>query len=160
MEPRKRNQIEHALGRQLTSEELAPASSLDDLSTAHIGVIKRVAPKQLVACINYISAIVPDAVTPDIAKVVYRYADADEPAVAGPSLLSLPLFERYVGRQLRAGETSRVATLDELSPEQLTVASVLCRAEPLVGELYLQQLAPDAPAQSRAELVSRLTKDV
>ena len=65
-----RRQIERTLGRSLTAAELSTAASVSELSAAQIDVVRALARQQLVSALDYMRAIVPDAVTPVLVKYI------------------------------------------------------------------------------------------
>lgn len=56
-------QIERALGRSLTAGELAPVATIDRLTAEQVAVVKTLAPRQLLAALDYMRAVAPSALT-------------------------------------------------------------------------------------------------
>jgi hypothetical protein len=72
-------------------------------------------------------------------------------------LPNLPLFERYLGRPLEPSEKVQVTRIEDLSAAHLAVASLLLRAEPPVGSMYLQRIVPAVAPEDRLKLAAELT---
>jgi len=67
-------QIERALGRTLTSDELTPVAGIDELTAEQVAVVKTLAPRQLLAALDYMRAVVPDALTGALKTFINQYA--------------------------------------------------------------------------------------
>lgn len=69
-----RRQIERLLGRALQPLELKPVSSISDLSSEQVAVVKALAQVQLVSALDYMRAVVPSALTMTLTKLISTYA--------------------------------------------------------------------------------------
>ena len=65
-----RSQVEGALGRPVTDDELKVVASLGHLSSENIAVLRVLARRQRLAALLYLKAIVPDAVFPDLNELI------------------------------------------------------------------------------------------
>src|ERR1041384_2353814 len=105
IEPNHRHQIEAWLGRPLTDSELRTVESLRELTDEQLAVVAAIRPRNLIAPLLFLQAVVPNATTPEIREVlddVEAFIAARHPRPA--ELANLPLFERYAGRPLSADE--------------------------------------------------------
>lgn len=158
IDPDHKRQIEDWLGRQLTNDELRPVESLDALSDDQLAVVAVIRPRNLIAPLLYLRFVVPSALTRELINLIDNIAGVVASRRPPLDLPNLPLFERYLGRSLEPVERMQVAALEDLSPAHIAAATALFNAEPMVGFLYLQRIAPAAPIEACSRLATQLTK--
>jgi hypothetical protein len=156
IEPKHRQQIERWLDRQLTDDELHPVESLEDLTNDQLEVVAQLRPQNLIAPILYLNFVVPSATMAVLSPFIDNIADVVAARKPPRDWPNLPLFERVAGRALSASEKRSVATLQELSPEHLALATTLARQEHVVAFLYLGRVVPGVDADACDALVSKL----
>lgn len=157
IEPNHRGQIEAWLGRPLTDSELRTVDSLEALTDEQLAVVAAIRPRNLIAPLLFLQAVVPTATTPEIREVLDD-VDALIAARHPRELANLPLFERYAGRPLSADEKTTVATLENLSSAHRAIATTLAQQEHTVAFLYLHRIVPSATAEACNALVLHLAR--
>lgn len=150
-----RGQVEDNLGRPLTQEELSPAESLETLSPAHLAVVETLAPRSTFAARLYLRSIVSTSLTQEFQTIIDDFASGLR-STQPKEWPNLPLFERYAGRVLSPAEKQSVASLEELSPAHLAIASMLAREEHPIAFLYLRRVVPSAALEACGDLVKQL----
>ena len=155
IDPNHREQIESWLGRPLSDGELQPVVSLDALTDAQLAVVGALRPRHLIAPLLFLRAVVPSAATPEIRELLDNIDDVIATRQS-PELANLPLFEHVAGRALTSTEKSRRATLVDLSPVHLAIATLLAQHDLTVAFLYLQRIVPSAEADACDALVRKL----
>ena len=155
IEPNHRRQIEAWLGRPLVESELRTVDSLEALTDEQLAVVAAIRPRNLIAPLLFLQAVVPNATTPEIREMLDD-VDAFIAARHPRELANLPLFERYAGRPLSADEKAPVATLEDLSIAHRAIAATLARQEHTVAFLYLRRIVPSATAEACNALVLNL----
>jgi hypothetical protein len=63
-----REQIESWVGRALTPRELETVETIERLTPEHLEVARQLCQHQLVACMLYLRAVVPSALTRDLQR--------------------------------------------------------------------------------------------
>jgi len=67
-----RAQVENELGRALIHEELLAVPSINELSPAHLAVLRGLVRCQRLAALLYLRAVVADSTTPELFELIDR----------------------------------------------------------------------------------------
>jgi hypothetical protein len=156
IQPKHRRQIERWLRRQLTEDELRPVESLEALANDQLEVVAELRPQNLIAPVLYLNFVDPSATMADLTPFIDNIADIVAARKAPRDWPNLALFERYAGRALSAAEKRSAATLQDLSPEQIALATTLACQEQAVAFLYLGRVVPGVDVDACNALVSEL----
>lgn len=155
IESNDREQIEAWLGRRLTDSELQPVESLQALTDEQLAVVAAIRPRNLIAPLLFVRAVVPTASTSEIRELIDDLG-AFIALRRRPDLANLALFEHHVGRPLSAAEKAPAATLGEVSPAHLAIAATLARQAQTVAFLYLRRIVPSATTEACSAVVKQL----
>jgi hypothetical protein len=154
-----RGQVEQHLGRELTDAELQEVGSIDELTDDQIAVLAEIRPRNRIAPMIYVKAIVPtaehDAVMKLIDEDLERIVNERRPPEELPNE---NMFEHHAGRPLRAPERVRVESFEKMSPQQIELARTLARADLATGFLYLSRIVPGESTERRHELAKHLAE--
>ena len=110
LDPDDRYHIEIRLGRELTAEELAQATTFDELSREQLAVVARLARSGILAG-AYVRAVVPSAERSDVRYFVLRIEDF----VARKYPPAQLAMEHLYGRELRPARHGRGAPRGRLA---------------------------------------------
>lgn len=157
MEPKRRAQVEDALQRPLTDEELVVVADLAALSSSHLAVIERIYRRAPIAAFYYLSAVTNDGNPSALRRFVYDFdefiAQRDKPT----GLRAQQLYESELGRALTADETVGATSLQSITRAQREVARTLAVKDRGVALAYLHDLVPYASSQDRQAFLESLT---
>jgi hypothetical protein len=154
-----RHQVEMFLRRPLTDAELQEVPSLDQLTDDQIAVIATIQPRNLIAPVLYVKAVVPTADHAEVMKLIAE--DIERIAVERRPPEELPnqhMFEHYAGRPLRPMERVRVESFEKMSHDQIQLARTLARASLATCFLYLSRIVPSESTERRHELAKHLAE--
>lgn len=153
--PDDRYHIESRLGRALNSEDLAQASTFDDLSRTQLAIVERLVPRGILA-IKYVHAVVPSADFSDVRELVYNIQTYINKRFPPERLPMEHLYGPVLGRPLTDEERARAESLHTLSQAQLAVAQQLSRRDAVYSQLYLGDIVKSASAREREVLAEEL----
>jgi hypothetical protein len=156
IDPSNRRQIENWLHRQLTDDELRPASSLDGLSDDQVSVVAEIQPRNRIAPMLFLQAIVPTAKRLEILDYIDNIQDVYVVRFPPPELPDERIFEHYAGRPLEPAERVRAGTVYKMTSEQVALAKTLALEDLAVAFLYLSRVAPDETIEQRHYVAKHL----
>src|ERR1043166_206765 len=158
MEPEHRSQVEHALGRPLTDEELVVVADLAALPPSHLAVIEQLHRRSLIAALYYVRAVTNDIDPSTLRKYVHGFdsfiAQRDKPT----GLRAQQLYESELGRALTADETVGATSLQAITLAQREVVRALAAKDRGVALAYLHDLVPYASSQERQVFLGSLPR--
>jgi len=158
LEPDDRYHIETRLGRELTAEELAKATTFDELSREQLAVVAQLARSGILAG-AYVRAVVPSAGHSDVRDFVLSIEDFVARKYPPAQLAMEHLYGRELGRPLTDEERRLVASLPDLTEAQVAVARQLASRERVFGLLYLTDVVKSAATNERDAFVDSLLRD-
>ncbi len=71
-----RGQVENALGRTVTQDELRVVETIGELSSTHLAVLQVLSRRQRLAALLYLQAVVPNALSGDLNELINNYGEA------------------------------------------------------------------------------------
>jgi hypothetical protein len=157
MDPERRAQVEDALERPLTDEELVVVADLVSLPPSHLAVVERLhRRKEGIAALLYLRAVTNDINPSVLRNFVYDFdeviAQRDKPT----GLRFLWHYENELGRALTADEMVGATSLQSIPHAQREVARALAAKDRGVALLYLHDLVPYASSQDRQAFLESL----
>ena len=157
MDPERRSQVEHALGRPLTDEELVVVADLAALPPSHLEVIEQLHRREPFAAIYYLTAVTNDDDHGKLRKYVLGFdsflAQRDKPT----GLRFQQLYESELGRALTADEMGGATSLESITRVQRAVARALAVKDRSLAASYLRALVPSASWQDSDDFLDSLT---
>lgn len=145
LDPDDRYHIEVHLGRELTAEELAKATTFDDLSREQLGIIAQLERRGILAG-AYVRAVVPSARYSDAREFVMSIQDLIARKYPPVPLTMEHLYERELGRPLTDEERRVVDSIPDLRDAHIAVARQLTFRERALGRRYLADVLRFAAA--------------
>ena len=158
LDPDDRHHIETRLGRALTAEELAEATTFDELSREQLAVVAQLVPQGILAG-AYVRAVVPTAGHSDVREFVIGIQDFVARKYPPAQLAMEHLYGRELGRPLTDEERRVVASLPDLTRAQLAVARQLASRERVFALLYLTDVVKSAATSERNAFVDSALLD-
>jgi len=158
MEFRYRSQVEHALDRPLTDEELVVVAELAALPPSHIAVIEQLYKRAFIEAFHYLVAVTDDVSHSTLREYVFGFDDIIAQRRKPTGLRAQPLYERELGRALTADETVGATALPAITPAQREVARALAVKDRGVALAYLHDLVPFASSQERQLFLESLPR--
>jgi hypothetical protein len=156
IESKHRGQIEAWLGRPLTDDELRPASSLDTLSDDQVSVVASIQPRNRIAPLLFLQAVVPSADHQDLIDYSDNIQDVYVACRPPPELPDQRIFEHYAGRPLEPAERVRAGTVYKMTSAQVGLAKTLALKDLAIAFLYLSYIAPDETIEQRHYVAKHL----
>lgn len=156
IDPGNRRQIETWLHRQLTDDELRPVNSLDMLSDDQVSVVAEIQPRNRIAPMLFLQAVVPTAKRLDILDYIDNIQDVYVVRFPPPELPDQRIFEHYAGRPLESAERVRAGTVYKMTSAQVELAKTLALKDLAVAFLYLSRVAPDETIEQRHYVAKHL----
>jgi hypothetical protein len=156
IDPSSRRQIETWLHRQLTEDELRPVNSLDMLSDDQVAVVAEIQPRNRIAPMLFLQAVVPTAKRLDVLDYIDNIQDVHVVRFPPPELPDQRIFEHYAGRPLEPAERVRAGTVYKMTSEQVELAKTLALKDLAVAFLYLTRIAPDETIEQRHYVAKHL----
>ena len=156
IDPENRGRVEDWLDRPLTDEELQPVSSFDKLSDDQVAVVAAIQPRNRIAPMLFLQAVVPTAKYQEIVDYIDNVQDVYIVRQPPSDLPDQQIFEHYIGRRLEPLERVRVGTVYKLRSAQVELATVLAQKDLTVAFLYLSRVAPDDTIEQRHHLAKHL----
>lgn len=156
IDPKNRGQIEDWLDRPLTDKELEPVSSFDTLSDDQVAVVAAIQPRNRIAPMLFLQAVVPTAKFQDILDYIDNIQDVYVVRRPPPELPDQRIFEYYAGRPLEPAERVRAGTVYKMTSAQVELAKMLALKDLAVAFLYLSRVAPDETIAQRHHVAKHL----
>ncbi|HEU4731154.1 MAG TPA: hypothetical protein VFT22_24845 [Kofleriaceae bacterium] len=156
IDPTDRGRIETWLHRPLSDEELQPVSSLDMLSDAQVAVVASIQPRNRIAPLLFLEAVVPTARRQDIVDFIDSIDDVYVVRFPPPELPDQRIFEHYAGRPLEPAERVRAGTVYKMTSAQVELAKLLALKDLTVAFLYLSRVAADETIEQRHHVAKHL----
>lgn len=156
IDPKHRGQVEAWLHRPLTDEELQPVSSFDMLSDDQVTVVASIQPRNRIAPLLFLQAVVPTADHQDLIDYIDNIQDVYVVRCPPLELPDQRIFEHYAGRPLEPAERVRAGTVYKMTSAQVELAKVLALKDLTVAFLYLSRVAPDETIEQRHYVAKHL----
>jgi len=156
IEPKDRVRVEDWLDRSLTDEELRPVSSLDMLSDDQVAIVAAIQPRNRIAPLLFLQAVVPTAKFQDVIDYIDNIQDVYIVRFPPPELPDQRIFEHYAGRPLEPAERVRAGTVYKMTSAQVELAKMLALKDLTVAFLYLSRVAPDETVEQRHYVAKHL----
>jgi len=157
MDPERRSQVENALQRPLTDEELVVAD-LDALPPSHLEVVEQLYRREPFAAIYYLTAVTNDDDHSKVRKYVLGFDNLVAQRHKPTGLRAQQLYESELGRALTADETVGATSLQAITRAQREVARALAAKDRGVALAYLHDLVPYASSQDRQVFLESLPR--
>jgi hypothetical protein len=156
IDPMHRGQIEAWLDRPLTDEELRPVSSLDMLSDDQVSIVAEIQPRNRIAPMLFLQAVVPTVGYRDVLDYIDNIEDVHVVRHPPPELPDQRIFEHYAGRPLEPAERVRAGTVYKMTHAQVELAKTFALKDLTVAFLYLSRIAPDEAIEQRQYVAKHL----
>jgi hypothetical protein len=156
IDPKHRGQIESWLGRPLTDAELRLSSSLDTLSDDQVSIVASIQPRNRIAPLLFLQAVVPTAKRQDIVDFIDNIEDVHVVRRPPPELPDQQIFEHYAGRPLAPAERVRAGTVYKMTSAQVELAKTFALQDVAVAFLYLSRVAADETIEQRHYVAKHL----
>jgi hypothetical protein len=147
MEPQHRSQVEYALERPLTDEELVVVADLAALPPSHLAVIERLYRRNSIAALYYLLGVTDDIDRSTLRNYVHGFDHIIAQRDGRTGLIAQRLYESELGRVLTADETVGATSLQSITRAQREVARALAVKDRGVAMAYLHDLVPYASSQ-------------
>ncbi len=158
MQPKHRAQVEYALERALTDEELVVVASLDALPSSHLAVIEQLYRRASVQAFYYLQAVVDDDDLSSLRNYVHGFDSFLAQRDPDRGLLARRLCESKLGRALTAEELSVATSLESITGVQRDVARALAVKDRGLARAYLHLLVQSASWADWDELLDSLLR--
>lgn len=155
MEPKRRAQVEHALGRPLTDEELVVAD-LAVLPPSHLEVIEQLHRREPFAALYYLTAVTNDDDHGKLRKYVLGFDNLIAQRDKRTGLLARRFYESELGRELTADEMAGATSLESITRVQREVVRALAVKDRGLALAYLRDLFSYASPQEREAFLDSL----
>jgi len=156
IEPKHRGQIEDWLDRPLTDEELRPVTSLEELSNDQVAIVASVQPRNRIAPMLFLQAVVPSGEFREILDYIDSIQDVYVARFPPPELPDQRIFEHYAGRPLEPAERVRAGTVYKMTSAQVELAKMLALKDLTVAFLYLSRVAAEETIEQRHYVAKHL----
>jgi hypothetical protein len=156
IDPSNRAQIERWLHRPLTDDELRSVSSLDMLSDDQVSVVAEIQPRNRIAPMLFLQAVVPAAKRREILDYIDNIQDVYVVRRPPPDLPDQQIFEHYAGRPLEPAERVRAGTVYKMTSAQVDLAKLFALKDLAVAFLYLSRVAADETIEQRHYVAKHL----
>jgi len=157
MDPTHRSQIEHALQRPLSDEELVVVADLAALSPSHLEVVEQLHRREPFAAIHYLQAVIEDDDPSALRKYVLSFDSFLAQRDKRTGLRAQQLYESDLGRALTTDEMVGARDLQSLTRAQRDVARLVAEKDRVLALGYLSELVPSASWQERQLFLDSLT---
>ena len=157
MESEHRSQVEHALRRPLTDEELVVVADLAALLPSHLEVIERLHRRSLIAALLYLRAVTNDIDPSTLRKYVHGFDNLIAQRDKRTGLRAQQLYESDLGRALTADEMVGARDLQSLTRAQRDVARAIAEKDRALALGYLHELVLSTSWQERQLFLDSLT---
>lgn len=131
-------------------------SSLDMLRDDQVSIVAEIQPRNLIAPLLFLRAVVPTAKRQDIIDYIDSIEDVYIMRFPPPELLDQRIFEHYAGRPLEPAERFRAGTVYKMKSAQVELAKTLALKDLTVAFLYLSRVAPDETIDQRHYVAKHL----
>lgn len=149
MEPERRSQIEDALGRPLTDEELVVVADLAALPPSHLEVIERLYRRNAIVALYYLRAVTDDINPSTLRNYVHSFDSFLAQRDKRTGLRAQQLYESDLGRALTADEMVGARDLQSLTRAQRDVARAIAEKDRALALGYLHELVLSTSWQER-----------
>jgi hypothetical protein len=156
IDPTNRGRIEDWLDRPLTDEELRPVSSLDLLSDEQVAIVAAIQPRNRIAPLLFLEAVVPTEKRQVIVDYIDNINDIYVVRFPPPELPDQRIFEHYAGRPLEPAERVRAGTVYKMTSAQVELAKTFALKDLTVAFLYLSRVASDETIEQRQYVAKHL----
>jgi hypothetical protein len=156
MEPEHRSQVEHALQRPLTDEELVVVADLAALPPSHLDVIERLYTRSLIAALLYLRAVTNDISPSRLRNFVHGFDSFIAQRDKRPVWIAQPHYERELGRTLTADEMVCATSLQSITRAQREVARALAVNDRPLALAYLRNLVQYSSSEERQAFLDSL----
>ena len=158
MDENHRYQIEEALGRPLSNEELDVVDDLASLPVSHLDVMEALYLKDAVAALQYMRAVTRDIDRSILRNFVHGFDGVAARRNKAAGLRAQRLYENELGRVLTHDETLASSTLRGLTEAQRAVARALDSKDTGIALAYVSDLVPVATLQERQTFLEGLRR--
>jgi hypothetical protein len=158
MEPEHRSQVEYALERALTDEELVVVADLAALPPSHLEVIEQLYRRNLIAALYYVRAVTDDIDPSTLRRYVHGFDNLIAQRDKRTGLLARRFYESELGRELTADEMLGASSLDSITRVQRDVARALAVKDHSLALAYLRDLCSYASSQERQMFLESLPR--
>jgi hypothetical protein len=156
MDPTQRSQVEEALERTLTHEELVVVADLAALPTSHLDVVEQLYRRNAIVALYYLRAVT-DGINPSVLRnYVHDFDNFIARRDKRPALFAQRHYESVLGRELTADELVGAPSLESLPRAQRDVVRALARKDRSYALAYLRNLVPHASWQAWHDFVDSL----
>jgi hypothetical protein len=156
IDPEDQGRIETWLHRPLTEDELRPVTTLDALSDEQVAVIASIQPRNRIAPLLYLQAVVPTAKRLDAVDYIENIQDVYVVRFPPPELPDQRIFEHYAGRPLEPAERVLAGTVYKMTSAQVELAKALALKDLAVAFLYLSRVASEETIEQRHYVAKHL----
>lgn len=157
MEPKRRAQVENALRRPLTDEELVVVADLAALPSSHFEVVERLYRRSPIEAFYYLQAVIDDDDPSALRNYVHGFDSLLAQRDPNRGLLIRRLYESKLGRALTADEMVGATSLESITRVQRSVARALAVKDRSLAASYLRNLVPSASWQDSDDFLDSLT---
>lgn len=158
MDPQRRSQVEHALRRPLTDEELVVVADLAALPPSHVDVIEQLHRRAPIEAFHYLQAVVGDDDPSALRKYVHGFDSLIAQRDKRPVFIAQKYYESELGRALTADELLRTTSLESITRAQREVARALAVKDRGLALAYLRDLVQYASLQERQLFLETLPR--
>lgn len=156
MEFERRSQVENALGRPLTDEELVVVADLAALPPSHLEVVEQLYRRNAIVALYYLRAVT-DEINPSVLRnYVHGFDSLLAQRDPNRGLLIRRLYESKLGRALTADEMVGATSLESITRVQRSVARALAVKDRSLAASYLRKLVPSASWQDSDDFLDSL----
>jgi hypothetical protein len=158
MDPERRSQVEAALQRPLTDEELVVVDDLAALPPSHFAVIEQLHRREPFAALHYLRAVISDDDPSAQRKYVLGFDSLLAERHKPKGLRAQQLYESELGRALTDDETVRTTSIASITPAQREVARALAVKDHSIAMTYLSDLVLGISWQERQLFLDSLPR--
>ncbi len=158
IDPKRRSQVENALRRPLTDEELVVVADLAALPPSHVDVIEQLYRQSPIEAFYYLLAVVGDDDPSTLRNYVHGFDNIVAKRDGRTGLIAQRLYESELGRALTADEIVGATSLQSITPAQREVARALAMKDRSLALAYLRDLVPYASSQDRQVFLESLPR--
>jgi hypothetical protein len=126
------------------------------LSNDQVAVVAAIQPRNRIAPLLFLHAVVPTAERRDIVDYIDNIQDVYVIRWPPPELPDQRIFEHYAGRPLEPAERVRAGTVYKMTSAQVELAKTLALKDLTVAFLYLSRVAPDETIEQRQYVAKHL----
>lgn len=148
-----RGQVERALRRALTDEELVVVADLSSLPSSHLDVVEKLYRRDAIEATYYLLGVTTDVDQSEARNYVHDFDRLVAQRYKRHGLRAQQLYESDLGRPLTADEIVEPGRLEAVNSAQREVARAIAAKDRAMALHYLSELAPTStPAERQAFL--------